>query len=519
MKHLLCTVLAACLVAAIFSGCAQDPPASTAEPSADGSPSEAVTDGEPFVITYLTNYYSMEPPPVDHEIYRMIEEQTGCRFDVTWVPSGGYPEKVTLVLASNDLPMCMAGKEETRKPNLIEAQRAGMFWELTDDILGQFPLALSKLDENINNNLRVDGKLYALYGERPIGRSGVVFRRDWIKQLGLPEPNTAENLDQIVKAFSEQDPDGNGKQDTYGMVLYDEKAAIELPRWLCVAFGGPNEWGVDGSGKFTPAWDTDAYFEGLDMIRDWYANKYINQDFVALKAAQDVFDAFNSQRCGMVLPTSTDDALKLADLYDLAPDAVIDVHSTLFDVNGTEFVPALTGHNGGILFAKSKVPDEATLRRILGAMDMINNKEGDIFKAMVWGLEGRHYTVDAENRIVQNQEQKELRNREINNFIQLRVTYDHWGYTGDNAVVSDLQAAIFNGWQHNPNFAVPDPSMSLISDTYVSSGNQLDNIRRDANSKFIMGELDEVGWKAEMARWHEEGGDKIIAEYEAGYTA
>lgn len=49
---------------------------------------------EPFVITMLTNYVSFEAPPADHEIFKIIEEETGAKFDVTWIPDSGYNEKV-----------------------------------------------------------------------------------------------------------------------------------------------------------------------------------------------------------------------------------------------------------------------------------------------------------------------------------------------------------------------------------------------------------------------------------------
>lgn len=62
---------------------------------------------EPFVITMLTNYVSFEAPPADHEIFKIIEEETGAKFDVTWIPDSGYNEKVLLTLASGDMLWCL----------------------------------------------------------------------------------------------------------------------------------------------------------------------------------------------------------------------------------------------------------------------------------------------------------------------------------------------------------------------------------------------------------------------------
>lgn len=503
-------VLALVLVLPCFAGGNKD-----ASKSGSTLSSAAGTES-PFLITMLNTYFSAEPPPSDHEIYKMIERETGAVFDITWVPAAGYTEKIILTLASQDLPMVLNGKEETRKPNMIDAQRAGVFWELTDKLLSQCTLSLNKLDANINRILSVDGKLYTLYQERPIGRAAVIFRRDWLKKLGLPEPKTVQQLDQVVRAFAGRDPDGNGRNDTYGLFLNDVYVNTELPDWLCIANGGANVWEVK-DGKFTPTFTTQPYIDGLDLIRSWYRDRILNQDFIALKAVQDTHDAFMAQRSGLFLPYGLDDALKLAGLFDVAPDAEIGVLATMIDKNGKEFVKATTGHNGGLFFPKKTVKDEAELLRILKVFDVLNDIDGDIFQTMIWGLKDRHYTLDAQGRINQTQEQKQLRNREINNFIQLRANYDFWAYDSSKVVVSDLQAAIFEGWQQNAQFAVVDPSLPLISDTYIEKGNQLDNIRRDAVSKYVMGVIDLNGYKAEIQRWMNTGGTQIIAEFEAGY--
>ena len=46
-----------------------------------------------------------------------------------------------------------------------------------------------------------------------------MIRKDWLAKLGLKEPQTVDDLYTIAKAFTEQDPDGNGKKDTYGLII------------------------------------------------------------------------------------------------------------------------------------------------------------------------------------------------------------------------------------------------------------------------------------------------------------
>ena len=37
------------------------------------------------------------------------------------------------------------------------------------------------------------------------------FNYDWLEKLGLEEPQTTEELYEVLKAFKTQDPNGNGK--------------------------------------------------------------------------------------------------------------------------------------------------------------------------------------------------------------------------------------------------------------------------------------------------------------------
>jgi putative aldouronate transport system substrate-binding protein len=480
-----------------------------------GSEEPSGLQGDSFVITAMHPYMTTEPPPNDHEIFKMIERETGAKWDITWVPSGGHDEKVILILSSGDFPMLLNGKNQSRMPTMIDAQRAGLFWELPDSLLSEFPLVLGKLDSNLKMNLMVDGKLYSLPQERPIGREVIVFRRDWLTKLGLSDPKTIADIDKVARAFATQDPDGNGKNDTVGIAVRDA-TILSLADWLCIANGGVQGWDIQ-NGQFVQSFITQPFIDALDLLRAWYRDKIINQDFVTFKAVQDQHDAFMAQRAGMMFPCSLDDALKLDGIYSVAPDAVIDVLATVTDKNGKEFVRGGTGNSGAHFFSKKAIKTEDDLKRILRVIDAINDPKGDIFMALVWGLKDRHYTLDAQGRITQTQDQKELRNREIDNFVQFRTYFDHRAYDPARVVVSLLQERIYEGWNYNSSMGVYDPSIPLVSDTYIEVGNQLNNIRKDAIVRYVMGEIDLNEYKAEYQHWLDAGGAKVAAEYTVAY--
>ena len=61
----------------------------------------------------------------------------------------------------------------------------------------------------------------------------------------------------------------------------------------------------------------------------------------------------------------------------------------------------------------------------------------------------------------------------------------------------------------NPVFAMtPDPGIM-----------QQKTIREDAEKKFIMGEIDEEGWKATVKQWNDADGKLLIESYNKQYQA
>ena len=71
-------------------------------------------------------------------------------------------------------------------------------------------------------SLRIDGKLYGLprINNDPYAAAHVMWiRKDWLDNLGLEIPTTMEELQEVARAFTFNDPDGNGQNDTYGLAL------------------------------------------------------------------------------------------------------------------------------------------------------------------------------------------------------------------------------------------------------------------------------------------------------------
>jgi putative aldouronate transport system substrate-binding protein len=72
--------------------------------------------------------------------------------------------------------------------------------------------------------------------------------------------------------------------------------------------------------------------------------------------------------------------------------------------------------------------------------------------------------------------------------------------------------------ENNFQYLVPNPALNLLSPTYSEYGKDLEQMIWDAQTKYIMGKIDEGGWKAEIDRWLQAGGSRMMEEYKADYA-
>jgi putative aldouronate transport system substrate-binding protein len=49
-------------------------------------------------------------------------------------------------------------------------------------------------------------------------------------------------------------------------------------------------------------------------------------------------------------------------------------------------------------------------------------------------------------------------------------------------------------------------------------GSELDQLIRDAETKYIMGKIDDAGLQTEVEKWKKDGGDKVIKEFEDSFA-
>ena len=180
-----------------------------------GCKEKATINSDDPVVSIMTTSYSVEPAQPDSPVVQSLEKYLGTKLDILWTPAAGYGEKVTAAMGAGEYPMAMLITE--KNSSIIQNARAGTFWDLTEKYK-EYP-NLSQQNETVLNNISIDGKVFGIYRARALGRNGMSIRKDWLDNLGLQEPATIEEFYNVLKAFKEQDPDGNGIDDTFGIIM------------------------------------------------------------------------------------------------------------------------------------------------------------------------------------------------------------------------------------------------------------------------------------------------------------
>ncbi|WP_019532975.1 extracellular solute-binding protein [Paenibacillus ginsengihumi] len=470
---------------------------------------------KPMDITIMMPVFKTEYPKDDSPVLAEIEKLTNTNLHIEWVPNSSYGDKVNITLASAKLPTLMVIEKSS---SFVNAARAGAFWDLTP-YLKDYP-NLSQANEIVLNNTSVDGKIYGIYRKRDLGRNGIVYRKDWLDNVGLQPPKTIDEFYNMLKAFKEKDPDQNGKDDTYGMVVTKWTGGWGGPFDIIQTwFGAPNKWGEDENGKLQPAFMTKEYKDTLVFFKKLYDEKLINQDFAVFDTAKYSDPLINGQAGVMV--DVLDNAARVDEkIHDMQQKAgkTTDPNVSFTDVIGSVEGPKglrtlpTSGYNMMIAVSKTAVKNEDELRKVLAFLDKMNDPELQILAQN--GIEGKHYTK-TENGIQPSKDIAML-DSELTGLNQMLM------FIPEDRTLKPIQTPIRKKQaetiKENEKIVVANPAEPLISEVYAQKGPQLDNIINDARVKYIVGQIDDAGWEAAIELWKKSGGDDYVKEINELYA-
>ncbi|MDR2476835.1 MAG: extracellular solute-binding protein [Treponema sp.] len=224
------------------------------------------------------------PPPADWKALQIIKQKLNIDLRLSALPSSETDQdvKINASAAGNTLPDIFM----VRRDPFINVARVGVIAPV-DELYPLMPKRTKiHYDDDSRGFTTINGKSYGLASPGTIAKNeGMLIRKDWLDTLGLAVPLTLDDYLNVMKAFTERDPDGNGRADTYGYGAFIEINNFEegLGRRFDPFFGA---FGVAGTWNLTknaPGLNVrkPAYCDALAFIKRMIDEKVIDPNWTS----------------------------------------------------------------------------------------------------------------------------------------------------------------------------------------------------------------------------------------------
>ena len=486
-------------------------------------------DGKPIVSIMLPGFYGGEMTSTrdtDGAVQKAITDYIGVEPAWQFENSEGFGDKVNMALLDPDnLPMILTFTGDI-STTIIQAAQNDAFWDLAPFIKsGDYP-NLATVSQDLRDVFTVNGKWVAIPKMRDMGRYGLSYRGDWAAKLGIDTPKTVDDVYNMLKAFTFDDPDGNGKNDTYGLEVNGSYVG-----WMDVIFtwfGCGYQW-VEKDGNLVPVHETEEYKQACDWIRKLTADGIIRPDWASVgtdgwgEATQkgqtgafvDTLDGGGRRQWRYYIGEANVPSVVAGQIASPDPDHPDNAWSVMVgSING--HTAAVQVYNGGFLITKKGAKTEDDVKACLKFLDKMNDKE---MRALAdFGIEGVSYHMENGYAVNDVGDVNNLPSQGINQAIA------YLPYTLDNAIMAkpDAPALACTAAQTEARqYAVVNPAMAyqLQSDTFVKENSNISTKISDARTRYCAGVDTWEQFQAAVAEWEQLGGTKIKEEINALYHA
>lgn len=529
MLRVLCLVLA---ITTVLAGCSKgsNEGGSTSTPSGQnnqagtqqpqGQEAEGAFDKKLKIQWFGFNeqgYLPVDGTPIQ----RKLEELYNIEIENVKVDTYNQ-EQVNVYLASGD-PADFYYL--SNPPELM--YNSGMIRDIPIDMLETYaPAILDSLDQVERDiwseHVTFDGKLYGIpaFSATTLVALSLGVRKDWMDNVGVTKiPETLDELEELFVKIRHEDPDNNGKKDTYALSKFQStsEAYSTVAPYVFGAYGVKGgHWNLlDGDLVW---WAVHPqYKEALKKLADWYKKEIFDPE-VALDDRTSFMTKFeNGQLAGFFEWDSWHDPG-----LESGP-----VGRMLSKNPGAEmvYIPPVKGPDGHYGSTNSP-PISRTVTTYFGAntsdekmirlLQMLNDiySDKDLYALVDFGFEGEDYTINEKGQYVPMPDR----------FTQEAITergarrYMMRNFMNDVAMQFRLTPSRLEMREHIVDFAIvdaPDYQPAFPVETAAA----LTKIEQEFFWKAFVGQISDIDkeWDSYVSQWNAAGGKAATDMANEGY--
>ena len=219
-----------------------------------------------------------------------IEEKLNVDIEFQHPAVGSESESFSLMLTQSVLPDIISGEWRTFQG--VGAQKAiddGLIIPLNDLLEEHAPNFMKLMEDNPEWKRQATTDEGVFYGFPYIYQSrlansfvGFQIRQDWLDKLDLTMPANIDEWYSVLKAFKENDLNGNGEADEIPFAPspnHNRISAFKLAYGLSPYFNG---FYLDKNGKVQHTYLAEEYASYLKTMAAWYAEGLIDPEYITL---------------------------------------------------------------------------------------------------------------------------------------------------------------------------------------------------------------------------------------------
>lgn len=480
--------------------------------AACGSKNSDSNNDEDMKITAIKYTWS-EPPAKDGAGIQAINEKLGVDYSLQFVPESDYNEKLTAIVTGGDIPDMVATRSlGPVRLNFLKWAEQGAFLPL-DDYIDDLEYK-DYIPKHVWDSNTVNGKVYGIPTYYPQYKLTPIIRKDWLDNLGLDVPTSYEELKEVAIAFTNDDPDQNGEDDTYGMVLGE---GIN-PRYAFGPYWDEDWYHQDEDGNYIPGLISEGRKEVIEVLHELYTEKAITQDFALLNHA-DSEKEFYSGKAGIFYGSSY--GMKEANvetLLELDPDAEMVVIPPFEAPDGSYGYPFEIGYLGNVAISAKNKGNEEKIEKMLEIINM-----GKVFFSWddrtpdnelydwLYGHEGEGYEIGEDGPVTLDANKQPIKYLvDERSWPPSPEAMEEWK-SAKIPQLGDLTKNISEMHQGIQHYS--SPVLGLVSETEMKKGEDLNQLLEQYQVKMIAGELPISEWDKMVEEYMNKGGKEIIEEY------
>jgi len=500
---------------------------------------------------------------------RWFEKKFNVKVDYVGLSVENRNEQMNLMFATGTVPDLVTVNLQQMQEYARQGLLAEIPIELVKEHMPGYSAIVEEYDPTLFEVTEVDGKnmgisRFSVTGGIP---RPAAIRADWLENVGIVKvPSTLEELEQAFLKFRNDDPDGNGKKDTYALSNPSDFAPHYWFQSIFGAFGvNPFLW-TERDGELRFGLTTPEAKEALKLLNKWYEMEIISPEFITApgrsSTGDDIPTLFSKGKLGYIDHVAYDDhqwdndghinfrwvsnhpewakffedykddpkkvysTPLLTDFGEITPDLPKPVYLTMPPVVGPNGKSGYlrNGYSSDVLvFGKQLEDQPEKMEKLLKILEYLNQDE-DAYIKMGWGPEGIQWYMKDGERIFN----PEFTKHALYNNSQTKLGL-HWSSTPMYFTSPDYIGAVGGPRSAQrfdlsadkvKNFPYYENALKVALPSESQYSELVDTRAKEYVIKAIAGDIDvDQTFDDMVSKWYADGGDVLTREANEWYAS